>query len=614
LSGISASFALATPGAYSLIFFAPICDFMQIPLRQYGSLLADYLKPQQPRVVGLALTLLGSIGLQILSPQLLGRFIDSAVAGVSTQALGITAVQFMGLAILIQLLSVAATYFGENVAWAATNALRADLVEHCLRANLSFHKSRTPGELLERIDGDVTTLSRFFSQMVIHVFGNGILLIGILVILCFEDWRAGLSLGLFSAVALTLLLGLHSFAVMPWAEYRQIGAEFFGFLGEHLVGREDIRANGAVGYVMQQFHQILQRWLPTYQKARFASTILWSTSVGVFTIGNAIALTVTAYLWNQNAITIGTAYLIFHYTNLLNQPIERIREELEELQQVEASIHRIQELLNVQSQLSDDGNLPLPSGALSVSFKHVWFSYSPAIPTLQNLSFHLPSGHTLGLLGHTGSGKSTIARLLLRLYDIQAGEICLGDVAIAQTPLSELRQRVGLVTQDVQLFQASVRDNLTFFDPHIRDLEILETLSELGLSDWIQTLPHGLDTRLSADSGGLSAGQAQLLAFARVFLKNPGLVILDEASSRLDPITETQIERAIARLLHNRTGIIIAHRLATIQRVDQILILEQGQVVEYGDRLALRQNPNSHFAQLLQKERHNPLSQSHVEL
>jgi ATP-binding cassette, subfamily B, bacterial len=202
-------------------------------------------------------------------------------------------------------------------------------------------------------------------------------------------------------------------------------------------------------------------------------------------------------------------------------------------------------------------------------------------------------------LGHTGSGKTTLARLLLRFYDVDRGTIGLGNVAIAQTPLSELRQRVGIVTQDVQLFQASVRDNLTFFDSTIDDAKILSTLELLGLANWWRSLPQGLNTILNSDSSGLSAGQAQLLAFARVFLKNPGLVILDEASSRLDPTTEMLIEGAIAQLLQHRTAVIIAHRLKTVHRADQILILEKGKVVEYGDRSTLAQNPDSRFYNLL---------------
>lgn len=646
---------------------------MRIPLKQYGTLLADYLRPQRGRVVGLAIALLATVISQILNPQLLGIFIDTATTGGSFQTLVSLAIGFMGVAILIQLFSVITTYLSETIAWTATNALRLDLIDHCLQLDLSHHKSRTSGEWVERVDGDVTALSRFFSQLIIHVLGNGILLVGILVMLWWEDWRAGLSLTLFSAISLSLLMRVQRLAIAPWTRYRQASADFFGFVAEHIAGREDLRANGAMGYVIRRFYRILQGWLPIYHQARFTSTLLWAGSVGLFTIGNAIALALVTYLWTRQAITIGTAYLIFHYTNLLSQPIERIREELEQLQQVEASIHRIRELFQLQSHLANDGSCSLPAGPLAVTFEHVWFSYegvgprawgignreqgmgnrepgtgaagavavekaqdlattfripqakfyiqSPATVrlaaptnsaassahaaahsphyTLQDLTLHLPAGHVLGILGHTGSGKTTIARLLLRFYDVQHGEIDIGERAIAQVPLAELRQQIGLVTQDVQLFQATIRDNLTFFDPAVGDDKILQTLALLGLSSWLAALPAGLDTVLNADSVGLSAGQAQLLAFARVFLKNPGLVILDEASSRLDPVTEALVEQAIDTLLEQRTGIIIAHRLQSVRRADQILILDQGQVVEYGDRRVLMQDPDSRLAHLL---------------
>ncbi|MCA1992481.1 MAG: ABC transporter ATP-binding protein/permease [Coleofasciculus sp. S288] len=587
---------------------------LKIPLKQYWNLLVDYLLPQRQRVFLLAIALLSNIGLQILNPQILQYFIDTAVARGSSQTLFNTAVLFTVIALVAQVLTVIATYLGENVAWTATNALRADLAEHCLNLDLSFHKSRTPGELVERIDGDVNALSRFFSKFTIYVLGNILLLAGILIVLFLEDWRAGLALTLFTLAALSFLTRLHSYAVPSWIALRQIHAEYFGFLGEQLAGFEDIRANGAIAYVMHRFYKLLQNWLPIYHKARLAGTALWASSVGLFTIGSAISLAVGAYLWNTAAITIGTVYILFHYTNLLRQPIEQIREELEDLQQAEASILRIKELLQVKSRLSTGGETPLPTGALSVAFENVSFSYetsserlvtgngklspSPEL-VLQNVSFHLPPGQVLGLLGRTGSGKTTLARLLLRLYEPQSGSIRLGDIAINETPLNDLPQRVGLVTQDVQLFKTTVRNNLTFFNPKIGDEQILYTLSVLGLSGWLESLPNGLDTPLGLDSGGLSAGQAQLLAFARVFLKDPGLVILDEASSRLDPTTENLIERAVDKLLLGRTGIIIAHRLATVQRADQILILENGKVIEYGDRKHLANNSNSRFAQLL---------------
>ncbi|MBE9001840.1 ABC transporter ATP-binding protein [Nostoc sp. LEGE 12447] len=589
---------------------------MKIGLEQFWNLLIDYLKPQKGRVAKFAIALLASIGLQLLNPQILRNFIDTAVAGGSVQNLFSAAFLFIGVALVMQLMSIVATYYGENVAWTATNALRADLVEHCLKLDLSFHKVSTPGELVERVDGDIQNLSKFFSKFSVYILGSLLLILGVIVVMFAEDWRAGITISFFALTALSILIRLRSIAVPHWGSYRQVNGEFFGFLGEQLTGIEDIRANGAKTYVMHRFYKILHRWLPTYHKARFADTILWTTTNGIFTLGNVIALAVALYLWNQKAITIGTAYIFFYYTTLLSEPIEQIRTQLEELQQAEASIYRIQDLFQVQSQLSAGGKERLPHGALSVTFENVSFSYSdvqgqastslrikkqetkPEL-ILQDISFHLPPNHVLGLLGRTGSGKSTLARLLLRLYDAQSGTICLGNVPINQTPLTDLPKHVGLVTQNVQLFQTTVRNNLTFFNQNISDERIYQTLEMLGLSAWLHSLPKDLDTELGPDSSGLSAGQAQLLAFARVFLKDPGLVILDEASSRLDPTTEKLIEKAIDQLLIGRTGIIIAHRLATVQRANQILILDKGRASEYGLREELIQNSNSRFAQLL---------------
>jgi ABC-type multidrug transport system fused ATPase/permease subunit len=578
---------------------------MKMGLQQYRNLLVEYLKPQKGRVVKFAIALLISIGLQILNPQILRYFIDTAVAGGSSQKLFLAALLFIGIALITQVISITATFYGENVAWTATNALRADLVEHCLRLDLSFHKCRTPGELVERIDGDVQNLSEFFSKFTVHILGNLLMMLGVILVLFYEDWRAGLAILFFAAIALSTLIRLRGIAVPHWGSYRQVSAEFFGFVGEQLTGMEDIRANGAKNYVMHRFYKILRRWLPIFHKARFADTILWGTTNGVFTLGSIIALTVGAYLWSQQAITIGTVYLLYYYTTLLSEPIEQIRNQFEDLQQADASIYRITELLQIQSQLSVGGDKSIPDGALSISFENVSFSYDEQALgngdlILQDISFYLPPNQVLGLLGRTGSGKTTLARLLLRLYDSQSGSIRLGGVPINQTPLTDLPRLVGLVTQDVQLFQTTVRNNLTFFNQNISDDRIYETLEMLGLSEWLHSLPNGLDTNLGSDSSGLSAGQAQLLAFTRVFLKNPGLVILDEASSRLDPITEKLIEKAIDKLLIGRTGVIIAHRLATVKRANQILILENGRVSEYGQREELAKNSHSRFALLLQ--------------
>jgi ATP-binding cassette, subfamily B, bacterial len=230
----------------------------------------------------------------------------------------------------------------------------------------------------------------------------------------------------------------------------------------------------------------------------------------------------------------------------------------------------------------------------------VTFAYDGGDPVLSRLSFDLSSGSVLGLLGRTGSGKTTLGRLIFRLYDALSGSIKVNNLDVRSINLNSLRQSVAIVTQDVQLFRASIRDNLTFFDRSIPDERILAALEELEMGDWFRTLPDGLDTELETGSRSLSAGEAQLLAFTRIFLRDPALVILDEASSRLDPATEQKLERAIDKLLKGRTAIIIAHRLHTVHRADDILILEKGVVSEHGKRTQLAADPSSRFHQLLQ--------------
>lgn len=573
---------------------------MKIPLRQYWTLLRKYLKPQWPRVLLLAVFILSHIGMRLLNPQVMRFFIDTAAAGGAQQTLVNAALLFFGVAIVSQALSIANAFLGEYVAWTATNDLRLDLVLHCLKLDQSFHKAHTVGELLERIDGDVNTLSNFFSRFIVYVLGNALLMGGILILLFFEDWRVGIGVLLFTALALAALIHIRTIGVPHWTKVRAINATFYGFLGELLMGTEDIRANGGRAYMMRRFDELTTNWFPIQLKANMVGSILWTSNIGIFALGNAIAFGLSAFLWQAEEITIGTVYLIFHYIELLRGPMTQLRNQIEDLQQAEASIDRIERLIATESKLKDGDGGTLPSKALSVEFNNVSFSYDEKEAVLKNVTFQLRPGRVLGLLGRTGSGKTTLARLLLRLYDPGGGEIRLGGVTPQSVQLSHLRRRVEMVTQEVQLFQATIRDNLTFFNPAITDDQIIAALDDLGLGNWLRSRSDGLDTELTSGSSNLSAGQAQLLAFARVFLADPGLVILDEASSRLDPATEKLIENAISKLLRDRTGVIIAHHLSTVNRADDILILEDGRILEHGERVQLAHDPNSRFVQLLQ--------------
>jgi ATP-binding cassette subfamily B protein len=575
-----------------------------IPVRSYFRLLSTYLRPQRGRVVLLGVLLVGVVGLQLINPQLIKRFIDTAIEGADTTSLIPLAVTFVLIAVIQQALAIWSTYLAEDIGWTATNRLRSELTDHTMRLDMGFHKGTSPGELIERIDGDVTSLSNFFSAMMIKVVANGGLLIGILVMLALESWIVGLTVAVFTVLAMLGMTVLHHIAVPWWKAVRATSAETFGFLGEVVEGTEDITANGAAPYMSGRFDDLHRRWLPQTVRAWMGWAMMWSTNIVLYGVSMTIVFVLGTWLFGIGTLSIGAVYVVFYYTEMTRYPMDQIRNQLEDLQKASAAIDRVAELLEKTTQLKPEGDTPVPDGALGVIFDRVEFSYNDGngqtdAIVLDDVSFDIAPGRVVGLLGRTGSGKSTIARLVTRLYEPQGGSVRVGGVTTWDAPIDDFRKRVGMVTQDVQLFRASVRDNLTFFDATVPDERILEAIQRLELEEWLASLPDGLDTVLQSGSGGLSAGQAQLLAFTRIFLEDPGIVVLDEASSRLDPATEALIERAVDHLLEDRTGIVIAHRLATVTRADDILILENGQVVEYGPRIDLVADTNSRFSQLL---------------
>ena len=549
-------------------------------------------------VVGVLL--LANIGLQLVNPQILRYFIDEARAGSPLGRLIAAAGLFTTIALFQQVVNVFAIYTSGKVGWTATNHLRADLARHSLFLDMSFHNEHTPGEMIERIDGDANQLGEFFSTFVIQILGSALLLIGILVLLFREEWRAGLALTAFAVVTLATLIGLRNISVSRFRDVREASAQTFGFLEERLTGREDIRTSAARLYVMRRFYEHIRNWFRKSLKASLMISLVLNTTWFSYSVGTAVSLGVGSYLFLNGHITMGTVYLIFHYTTMLAQPIERFTQQLNNLQRATGSIVRILELFQAERTLLDGRGVDLPEEALSIGFENVSFAYKKEEAVLSDLSFELAPGRVMGLLGRTGSGKTTIARLLFRLYDPDVGRVVIGGEDIRDAKITDLRSDIAMVTQDVRLFHGTVRDNLTFFDSDVSDERLLEVIDNLGLSGWYGGLSDGLNTDLQPGGGGLSAGESQLLAFTRVFLKEPSVVVLDEASSRLDPSTEREMERALDKLIEGRTAIIIAHRLATVQRCDEIMVLDEGRIVERGDRERLALDPSTRFHELLQ--------------
>ncbi len=602
------------------------------PRPGYGAFLRRYLAPLRGRLALLLAILLADISLDLANPHLQRAFIDGALAGAPAASLVRLAVAFVGLAFALQGLMLAAGVLSTELAQTATNRMREDLLDHVLGLDLAFHGRHTPGELIERIDGDVATLANFVSRFVLELIGSSLLVVGVLVMQFRVDVRIGATMAAFVVLAVAILRGVLHRAVPHWAAAREASAQLFGFLEERLAGAEDLRANGAVPYTLRRFFALSRDVWRRNLRASLLGSATGGTSVLLLFTAMAISLGWAVVLVRDGQITLGTAWLLLSYSLQLDGPLSGIARQLGDLQQAGAAITRIRDLLDERSSLIEpppERARRLPDGPLGIDLEAVDAAYPSAAvateavaapggptapgvgdpasgaasraahaPTLHGVSLAVSPGTTLGLLGPSGSGKTTVTRLLLRLLDPVAGAVRLGGVDVRDVATADLRRRVAIVTQDVQLFRATVRDNVTLFDPGVDDGRVRAAIEAVGLDAWLAGLPDGLDTELGG-SGGVSAGEAQLLACARVFLGDPGLVILDEASSRLDPASEARLTAAMDRLAAGRTVVVIAHRLATVQRLDAVCLLADGRVIEHGPRAALAADPASRYARLL---------------
>ncbi len=564
-----------------------------------AGLLTAYLRPERTRLLVLGVALLVAMLAPVAGPVLFGHAIDAALRGEPTSGLVALAIVYLVVTVGSDALQVAVAWTSVDLAWRVGNRLRSDLARHVLGLDMEWHSRHSAGLLIERIDGDVEAIVNFSSTAVLQLAGNALLIVGVVVVSFVIDPWAGVLIVVSTIVALALMLRLRMMAVPAHEAEREIQSQLYGDLEGRLGGLEDLRANGAGAYAVHRLQEHSSRWWHAARRSALLSDGAYTLAAAAFTLGSVLTLALGIWLHRNDALSIGSLLALFRFTQLIRQPIERIAEQMSEFQRAVAGARRAASLLAVRSAVPDGRGDPLPTGALDVRLDHVSFAYKDDVDVLIDLDLHLHPGARLGVVGRTGSGKSTLGRLLARLWDVTDGAVRLAGVDVRDASVAELRHRVAVVSQDVDLLRATLRENLTFLGTtEATDEELRSALRDVGLDGWADGLPDGLDTMLD-DRVGLSSGQAQLLAFARVLLSKPGLVILDEATSRLDPDTEQRLALAAERALAGRTVVIIAHRLSTLDSVDEILVLERGRALEHGPRAALADDPTSQFARLL---------------
>ncbi|MFC4591711.1 ABC transporter ATP-binding protein [Sphaerisporangium corydalis] len=557
-----------------------------------------HLRPGRRSATALAAAIAASTLLPLAAPQLTRRFVDDAIGGAGTHRLVLIALGYLAVAVAGQGARMLTAWLASRLAWDGTNRLREMLAEHALGLDMAYHGRHTPGEMIERVDGDVVAVAEFVVAFLMDVVAGLLLLAGIVVVVLTVDPRLGAVLLAYCLVIGYGMARAQRLAVPSAARSRAAHAAMIGNLEERLAGAEDIRANGAGEHAVNGFYRAGSAWFHAdYRAGRLGTALLGGTTVA-FAAGTAIVLALAAWSRQSGTLTVGAAVLLFQYTLMVRTPFERLIDQLREYQAALAGVARIGGMLAERRTLPDPADpRPLPAtGPLGLRLDGVGFSYADdGERVLSDVTIALAPGETLGLVGRTGSGKTTIARMVLRLYDPTEGTVRVGGLDLREVDPASARRRMCAVTQDVQLFAASVRDNLTLFRPIAGDDRLRAVLDDVGLGEWLAALPGGLDSEL----GGVSAGEAQLLAFARAFLTDPGLVVLDEASSRLDPATERRVERSVDRLLAGRTGVLVAHRLSSLSRVDKIAVVDHGRIVEYGPREELAADPLSRFGRLL---------------
>jgi ATP-binding cassette subfamily B protein len=502
------------------------------------------------------------------------------------------------LAVLVRLgLQGTQLYNVQVVGQRLTARIRDDLFRHALALSLRFHDRTTVGRLLTRLTSDVDALAEVFGSGAVGVLADLVSLVVVGVTMISIEWRLGLLL-MASQIPVTLAI------VWLQGRYRKVNYRVREELGglnaelqENLQGLEVVQMFRRE----QENSRRFARGNDTYRRA-VTGTILYDSAISAFIewvslVAVAVVLALGGWMVTGGSMGLGSLTTFILFSQRLFDPLRQLAERFTQIQGGLTAVERIGELLDEPLDIVELADSSRSAAARrsglqgrspgEVVFESVSFAYRSDDPILDNLSFRIAAGEHVAIVGPTGSGKSTVIRLLCRLYEPQAGRILLDGVDIRELPIATLRQRLGVVLQDTFLFSGNVADNLRL-DAAISDQELERLCGELGLKPLLDRLDQGLASELRERGANLSSGERQLLAVARVAIRDPSVLVMDEATAFLDPSTEATLQSDLDRLLRDRTAIVIAHRLATVEAADRILVLRQGRLIEQGNHLELR--------------------------
>lgn len=567
--------------------------------------LISYTRPYRTWfILALGLTLIASV-LTPLTPIVVEQILDGPVS--SGDSIGLRNWVLLLLLVLIAqtIISYFNTYLTEWLGQVVIRDMREQVFRHILQLKLAYFDKTPVGRLQTRAISDIETLNNVFSSGLVQIIGQIFLIIAIMVFMLISDWR--LTLVVLSVIPLMFLATwvFKNYVKAAFQRVRTSVSNMNTFLQEHITGMQIVHIFSREKKEADKFDEINTE----LRQAHIASVMAYSIYFPVIEIITALAMALLVWYGAGRAIDglqFGTLTAFIMYLNMFFRPLRQIADQFNTLQLGMVSAERVFEVLDTREfivppedrkphfDLAENDGTSATKG-VSVKFDKVSFAYSEPDWVLKDVSFDVGPGQKVALVGSTGSGKTTIISLLSRFYEIQKGTIWVGDKDIQQLSLEELRQRVGVVLQDVFLFSGTIKDNITLNNVDIPLERVIEASKQVGAHDFIMQLPEGYDYNVRERGATLSLGQRQLIAFARVMVYDPSILVLDEATANIDTESEEIIQRALEKVMAGRTSIIIAHRLSTIQKADLILVLSKGEVAESGKHQELMDMKGAYF-------------------
>jgi ATP-binding cassette subfamily B protein len=542
-----------------------------------------YLRRQKWGLIGVLLLVALASGLDLIGPYLMGQAIDKYILKGDLPGLARLAVLMFSVYLVTALVVWLRVYVMAAVAQRTVRDLRNDLFAHFQTLSLRYIDQRSHGELMSRMTNDVENVSNVLNESVTALISSVLSIVGVAIVMFLINWR----LALVSLVTLPLMAflsqGVAKRTRRGFQDQQRMLGDINGLIEENITGQRVVMAYGREKMAIEQFETTNQGLRRASTQAQIFSGVLGPLSNFINNIGFAIVAGAGGWMAVKQMATIGTIASFINYARQFTFPINMIANLYNTIQSAIAGAERVFQIIDEPPEMPDAPDaLPLEHARGEVDFHQVCFGYNPDVPVLKQVNLHAQPGQTLALVGPTGAGKTTIVNLLSRFYDVDSGGIAIDSVDLRKYRKDDIRRKLGVVLQDTFLFSDTVMENIRYGRLEASDEDVMAAARLANADQFIHRLQHGYQTQLSERGSNLSQGQRQLLAIARAILADPGILILDEATSSVDTRTEKHIQEAMLRLMRGRTSFVIAHRLSTIREADLILVINNGEIIERG--------------------------------